>query len=194
NVVRGTRIQPNGEALVVGISKENLPFKARLITYAEILVDANGNGVVELKLENAVSSGSVWAVADLSSGKWRVAGPDGSPMRKKQARGAVGRDGFGSLNRLVDQTQSLAFFVARAGVGAWRGVAADGGPTDLGAPDDRSVEVDLGGLLPIGATTEFDELAPGDLILAFHPQRLEFSAGRVRGNGLSDITDGEDEQ
>lgn len=193
NIVRGVHIQAGGEALVVGISKEHLPFQARLVTYAEILVDADGDGAVELKLDNPVSAGSVWAVADLSTGKWHIAGPKDSPARKRRGHGSISKDGYGSLRRLIDQAHELEVVVVRPGTGAWRCVAGDGGPDDRGASNDGLVDIDLGGMMPVGTTEEFDELEPGDIVFAFEQRRLTFSVSRVLGASLQNVTDGEGE-
>ncbi|MFQ5528681.1 MAG: hypothetical protein ACE5GX_20800 [Thermoanaerobaculia bacterium] len=194
NIVRGSRIQTGGEALFVGIAKEPRPFEARFATYAEILVDADHDGVIEFELDGPVSPGSMWAVSDLSSGKWVLHGPPDSPMRQRTGRGRIQRDQFGSLKRLTDDGDTLEFFVARAGVGAWRCGAGDGAAMDLGADEDGRIDIDLGGLVPIGTTEEFVELQPGDIVFAFDVRRLEYSAGRIRGSALADVTDGEGEQ
>ncbi len=198
NVVRGTRIAPGGDVLVVGISHESLPFEARRFTYVEILIDGDQDGAVDYELANPVSSGSVWAVVDLTSGKWAIAAPAGSPMRAKPGRGVIPPGAGGPARSLIDAGEMLDFFVARAGTGAWRITAGDGGGADQGGEDDGLIEVDLAAAAPLGTTAAFDALAAGDVILTFDPRRLEFSAGRVRpgkgGPELADVTGGEGDE
>lgn len=175
-------VTPGGETLMIGISKRWAAWQSSVDCNAEFVVDGDQDGRVELDPPGGLERASMWAVVDLSTGIWAVAGPQGSPIRAVESRMKRLPATFSSERSRVQLAgRSLEVFAVRPKVGAWRLPASDAGSADRDGTPDGNLVVDFAESTPIGASPELESVRKGDLILAFEPYRFEWFVQPLSG-------------
>ncbi|HEX8254162.1 MAG TPA: hypothetical protein VF846_13535 [Thermoanaerobaculia bacterium] len=159
------------------------------------LTDEDGDGVVIWPLGAAVAPRSIWFAVDMSSGAPAVAAPAGYAVTRVQLDGVNLKKASGAdITQLAFGGTMVEFIVVRPGTGAWRAVAARGGPADEGTDPDRPT-ISVEKLEAKGGTTELapKNLKRGDVVLMVNsPSSLRaLPVGRKAGQLLSRSVDRE---
>lgn len=177
-------LTPGGDAVFWSVAREPLGYHQRVVESQGLeVVDALGEARFEPE-EGAVLLKSVWAVVDVATGGFAVAGPPGFRLRQAPFPGRGFEAGApGLVNRLRHELESIHVLIVRPGVTAWRLEAWDTSPRDRDGADDDRVLMSLEDLEPLEASGPGppDRFARDDVIVVIDPRTLRFYATRLVG-------------
>ena len=182
--VLAAELTPGGDAVFFSVAREPQGAFNRIVRRSGVeVVDGLGEALFQ-PAEGWVPPKSVWVVADVASGGFAVAAPEGFLLREIPFPGQAFEAGApGLVNRLRHATPYLDLLLIRPGVGAWTLQSHDGAPSDRSLEGDGEVVADLAELEPL------DELAPrpperyakDDVLVIVDPRTLRFAATRLLG-------------
>lgn len=174
-------LAPGAEVLWLGVALE--PHGAFVTAHVvrEIGLDAAGGGEVVLAPAGLAELpvGSAWAVLSLADGAVGLGGPAEGPLVVRQVPPTTVAAALASAElTLPHHVVELAWL--RPGTGAWTVRLGDGTETDADGLQDGSVRLAVADLavsadvLPLwGEPVPPSAFAPGDVVVALDPERLE---------------------
>ena len=184
--VAASELTPGGEVVFFSMAREPQGYVQRVVRrigweVADRLGEARyapEGGAVPLK--------SVWAVADVASGKFAVAAPAGFRLEEISFPGNAFEVGApGVVNRLRHAFSTVDMLQVRPGVGAWFLRAYDAGSGDRDGADDDRVTTAPEDAVPVGpvlgAGPPPERFAADDVIVVINPRDLRFYAARLIG-------------
>jgi hypothetical protein len=149
----------------------------RVVSRSEIVVDADGDGIVELDLAGPLPLKSVWVVVDLASGLYTAAAPEGSPLVEGNILGKVENGELAVSRPLVHLFRART---GEEGVGAWALRAGDGGESDDDGLGDGLLHAGLSRFTDGAGVAAPAEVTGSDLLVVIDPSRLDYQI--VRGD------------
>lgn len=140
------------------------------------VVDSDQDGVVVITFPLNISPVSVWAIADIKSGKYIVAASRGTPSVREIPGAAIRSPQSFALD--ADYLEFL--YVSRDG--AWRETVVDGGTRDIDGAPNGSAAVRVSAFRAIEGFTGAApaHYRPGDLSFAIDPLSLQVFVVGVR--------------
>lgn len=176
------RITPGATTVWFGLAHEPQPYQLRIREHARTIRDEDRDGIVRLELKTDVPPESVWVVADMTTGNFSVAEPEGGKIRiKPLPASALFRRGSHGKARVSQREGYVKFWVIRPGLGAWTQTIEDGGAGD----DDRNANGDATAVLEAFVAVPDspgppDDFGRGDIVIALDPLTLRLFQMRVR--------------
>jgi hypothetical protein len=181
NEVVVTDIEPGTEVACLLFSRtarNNAPYNER---QDGLFADSDGDGEVRISLSEAPPPKFVAVAVELSSGRFDVLTPEGSPAREVALPAhALLANPNDDLDRLKYQSSYLELLLVRPPDGVWRLTTGDGTPSDEGASSDGWVLTSPQFLQPVdGGIGPPDTYEAGDLLFGISPMTMEYFAARV---------------
>ena len=174
-------IEPGGETVGFLFSRSARSYVPSNWRQDEIFTDSDGDGEIRIPLSEPPPPKFVAIAVELSSGRFDVLTPEGSPARQVAlpAHSLLAGPG-GQLDQLDYQSSYLELLLVRPPDGVWRLTTGDGTPSDEGPSSDGSVLTSPRFLVPIDEGMDPpDEYAVGDLIFGVSPTEMEYFAAKV---------------
>ena len=153
-----------------------------LVNRAFLRGDDDGDGRVQLILEEAPPSSSLWMVVDLKSGDYAIETVTRNPPRRRALTPAMVRpsDPSGGRARFLDDHARATVFVVRPGVGAWVGKIHDGSPEDADGAVDGHLAAQIAKFVAVGNSPPApDDFLRGDVVALVEPLTLAVTDGVV---------------
>jgi hypothetical protein len=174
-----TNVTPRGRVIFFGMAHEPLEYS---VTYAHrvMTVQADAAGNSHLDLEVDVAARSVWAVVDVTSGRYTVAAtypltplPFPSDSLKK--------NGQNELHEIDSAFGMVDILVVRPDTGAWDYSNAEDGPSDERGHGKGRTLSRVERFRPIGdpSLKPIKNLRKGDVLILFEPIRMLYFAMQV---------------
>jgi hypothetical protein len=149
----------------------------------EIFADSDGDGEVRIPLSEPPPIKFMAITVELSSGRFGVLTPQGSPAREVALPAHSLLAGPGDrLDRLDYQSSYLELLLVRPPDGVWRLTTGDGTPSDDGPSSDGRVLTSPRFLLPVDdGMGPPDQYEVGDLIFGVSPMTMpmQYFAARI---------------
>jgi hypothetical protein len=184
-VVTISGITPGGKVALLGVAREPGPYMSRLVTYRELLTDADADGMIVFTPRAKVAHSSIWIAVDVETGSATTVTPSGAlrPFaQKSQGRGpAIGR-GNGTLDFGRGR---IVMLVVRPEENAWFLALREGGSADLSKNDRGRVRADLARMRPINDPDgpALHTVKEGDVVAVIDPEAMEHAIVIIeRGN------------
>lgn len=169
-------LTPGGGLVLFGISARPLRGVIAKKQIAEILPDADRDGVVAYEPADGIPFRSVWVAIDLATGAYSVAAPEHYALDHAEIqRKALAKDADGLVEALdLDAVRSEVLLV-RPGASAWRLHAFEGGSGDGDRTHDGRLRVifDQFRSLDGSAAKSPKKAKKGDVLALIEPVRLE---------------------
>jgi hypothetical protein len=183
NAVTASGMTPKGRVVLFGVTREigedDFPTVRRHLT---VLTDEDGDGVVRYPLEQGVPLRSVWAVADLASGDFDAAAPEGFGLRRVNWRGRGLERRQDGKDAVEDRRSLVELLVVRPQAGAWSLRVGDGGESDGDGAIDGRLQGILDRMQPLADSPPApSEFLQDDLVLALDPSAMEITLVKVPG-------------
>jgi hypothetical protein len=171
---------PNGQVVVFGVTREVGEDDFHTVRrHLAVLTDDDGDGTVRYAVEEGVPLRSLWSAADLASGDYATAAPEGYELRKADWKGD-GLKRLGGKDTLEDRRSLLELLVVRAGEGAWAKQVTDGGESDADGLVDGRLEGVLDQMTPLASSPPSPSVfLENDLVLAIDPDAMEIILVKV---------------
>lgn len=168
-----------------GLAHEPQAYHMRVREYAGTVSDEDRDGVVRIELPRDISPGSLWVVADTTSGLLTVAQPSETTIRMKPLPPPVLRRGTASAAQIEKDDEYLKFWLVRKGRGAWVHTAEDGGPGDSDGQPDGVTRARLSDFRPVAnSPAPPADLERGDIVIVIDPWQLRLFETSVRDEDL----------
>jgi hypothetical protein len=180
--VRIGGITPGGSAVVLSTSRGTFRGHLDIRSDARLILDADGDGVIQYTPERPVELRSVWAAVDFTTGAYAVAAPPGFPLYVREWQEASFRkDADGAIVGLARSIPRLVFLLVRPGKGAWLLRAADGGAGDRDGAKNGDLTVAFEDLVAVdGKEKAPKDVKEGDAVIAIDPGQLDVFVTGVR--------------
>lgn len=186
---RGLRIEGvtrGGRVAVVGRMREaSREMLVRMTEAHELLVDSGG-GVVDYDLGRPLPMRSIWAVVDISTGRYAVVTPPEFPRQELPFPPTVIKNT--PADDVDDQLLNDRFVIDMLWVhpgenresGGWSARVADGGATDLDAKNDGKTLSGTSQFRPLGnGGAPPKKIKKGDILILIDPFEMQFFATEV---------------
>ncbi|MGN6187030.1 MAG: hypothetical protein ACTHQM_25625 [Thermoanaerobaculia bacterium] len=156
-------------------------YRLKITDHAEILVDDDNDGIVRKELNGPTKRNAVWMVADLDSGDYSFAVPEGCTLQRDTLpSSAISIGTRGASSSLTVDDESVIVWLIRPGTGAWYVPADDGANSDVDSFSDGSVTASSGLLQPVGEVMVPNlNFAENDILVAIDPVTLKVLDMRV---------------
>ena len=174
-------IEPGGEVVCFLFSRSSRNYAPYNERRDEVFVDSDGDGEVRIPLNGPPPPKFLAIAVELSSGRFEVLTPEGSPAREVAlpAHSLVAGPGD-RLDRLDYRSSYLELLLVRPPDGVWWLTTGDGTPSDEGPSSDGRVltsprflaAIDEGGEPP-------NDYEAGDLLFGVSPMEMEYFAARI---------------
>jgi hypothetical protein len=174
-----------GSVALMSVAREPSYYMAHVVSRRELLVDADGDGVIRYAPPNGVAFSSIWIAVDLSSGEVRVAAPEGFHPPEMEQRGAGRGKAVEAIAATIDIGRNEAcILVVRPGSGAWSTSARDGSPGDRDGRANGRLRLDLSTLRGLAGTSGQPPhaLQKGDVVAVLDAESMEYAVV-VAGEG-----------
>jgi hypothetical protein len=166
--ITATGLTPAGDAVFFGVSHEPLPFSVVYATRERIATVAS-DGSARIELDTDIPLRAVWAVVDVTSGRYAVVSRDELISRKLVlSAGALKADNNGQLKKLDIPFELADILLVRPGAGAWMLSAADSIRGRILPSIDSFKRTGKKG------ATSAEKFEKGDVVIIFEPRRLLF--------------------
>lgn len=173
-------VTPHGKAVLFGAShdlRDGNPPIPQVTRRAEILADADGDGVVQLELGHKVSQFAVWIAVDLMTGAHSGAPSSDFPgaSAAQVTPSVLLENNPGALSKFTWRYPEIALLLVRPGTGAWQTYAAKHSALDEHRGTHQPLQIDLGDLTAVGDTTG----SPGlpvfpDVVVVIDPRGMNY--------------------
>lgn len=172
---------PGGTVALLSAVRTPVAFTSRVETALRTGQARPGNGSFRFELEGPLPESSVWAAVDVQTGALALASPvEGAPLAFVEPLGLSSQTGTAVIAARGHPT--LEFLLVRAGSGAWRAVAADGGISEgTGEADGLTSLLEPEWVALADSPASPGELLPTDLLVALDPATFELDAQVVGG-------------
>lgn len=175
-------VSPGDKVVVFATSVERMHTQPALyspVHRTEVLADDDRNGSVRINLPPDSVAG-IWAVVDLKTGRYAISPTPGYAPERISLSEWLKNDNAGQLRKLQWYLSEMDVLLVRPGDGAWQLYAAK----DSGRDENRGVRgplrVDVASMTPVGFSgTAPHNFKPGDVLIVFHPTRLQYGALEV---------------
>jgi len=128
--ISASGITPGAQAVFFGAGREPHGYSSGILRISAVVRDTDGDGNVTLDIGRAVPVPTVWAVVDLTDGRYAVSAPPGSAVQTATLPPhLLGSSGLGA-DRLSLDHPFLELLYVQPGLGAWTWSARDGGSND----------------------------------------------------------------
>jgi hypothetical protein len=174
---------PGGNVVLFDIAKEArgsvVPIPTKT-SQAVVLHDDDHDGTVMFERERTIPLIAVWIAVDLASGQWVVNGSPGFEAQNISLETLAKQDNAGQLRKLSALVPEMDVLLVRPGTGAWRIYAAKTSGLDENAHGERSLQIDVGQMIPLSASLpKLDAIHQGDVIALIEPQSMRFAVQEV---------------
>lgn len=171
-----------GRLVVFGVARELLntkPATPAVVIRAEILTDADRDGIVRLDFPVPVPRRGMWSVADLQTGAHAAFPTPGyEPRRVELVPELLRNDNAGQLNKLEWPFSQIDLLVCRPGVGggAWRFYASKASLYDENRSNGkRALRIDVAHMIRIGDSPEAPgRFKNGDVVAVFDRGQMQY--------------------
>jgi hypothetical protein len=153
----------------------------RIVRWRKIVSDDDGDGRVSLALDGGVTRSTIWAVVDLTDGRFAIGSPPGFYPRFTRIPNAAFRHSGGSaaVDLFGFDHPVLDLLYVHPGLGAWTWNAVDGRSLDRDRPNGVTL-IAAGDGTPLGDTRgKRDEFSPGGILVAIDWYHMEVLAIRL---------------
>ena len=169
------------DVLFTGCTRRYADYSSRLAFHLALAkAGANGEARYTIPNQTVVEPNSFWIAADVSSGSYAVAAPDGTPLRQLSGAGSFANGNNGQTNKLVSGLTYAQVVLVRPGIGAWTRTIADGGPADRDGKSNGHIEGGPDDMTPIGAAgpapKKYDK---DDLVFIIAEDQMAFFVTRI---------------
>lgn len=182
--VVASKLSPGGDAVFFSVAREPQGYYHRIVRRSGVeVVDALGEARFEVA-EGEVPLKSVWVVADVATGAFSVAAPEGFFLRELPFPGRAFEVGApGVVTRLRHAAEEVDLVMVRPGEGGWSLCAWDLSPKDRDEEDDDRVVTSLADLEAVDAVglSPPARFAAGDVLVVINPRDLTYYATRLLG-------------
>lgn len=175
-------LEPGAEVVYFSVSRSVKAFVPRTERRADRHLDEDNDGEVRISLDQAIPAKFFAVAVELSSGRFAVLTPQGSPAREI----AFPADSFGQgpgrrFDRLEDRGDYEELLLVRAGLGAWTLTTGDGAATDESPSSDGMVRTSVSSMQPVGDSgPPPDEYESDDLLVRIAPRAgMEYYTARI---------------
>lgn len=170
---------PRGRVVFFGMAHEPLAYS---VTYAHrvMTVEADAAGISRLDLEVDVARRSVWAIVDVTSGRYTVVSTfplNALPFSPESLK----RNGQSEPHEVDSPFGMVDILVVRPGTGAWEYSSAEGGPSDEQGHAKGRTRSKVERFRPINdpSLKPIKTLKKGDVLILFEPIRMLYFATKV---------------
>lgn len=174
-----SNVTPRGRIVFFGMAHEPLPYS---VTYAQRLrtAEADAAGSSRLDLDVDVAARSVWAVVDVTSGRYTVASTfplNALPFSPESLK----RNGQNEPHEVDSPFGMVDILVVRPGTGAWEYSSAEGGPNDEPGHAKGRTRSSVERFRPVNdpSLKPIKNLKKGDVLILFEPIRMLYFATQV---------------
>jgi hypothetical protein len=173
-------VTPGGKLAVFGVARELLntsPAIPAIVVRAEILADADRDGVVRFDLPIRVPRLGMWAATDLENGAHMAFPTPGySPRLITVGSELLRNDNGGQLRKLEWPFSEIDVVVMRPREGAWRFYASKASGADENRDNgNRLLRVDLRSMTAIGQSPEGPHnFRNGDIVAIFDRSEMQY--------------------
>lgn len=178
-------LEPGAELVVFMVSRSVIAWVPRSTSSADIRRDDDEDSEVTIPLDEAVPAKFVAVAIELSSGRFNVLTPQGSPVREIPAPA----DSFGQgpgrrFDRLQDHSDLAVMLLVRPGEGddsgVWSLTTGDGAATDESPAGDGAVWTSASSMQPVGESgPPPGEYQKDDLLIRVAPRVGEYFTARI---------------
>lgn len=184
--IRVSGVAPGATVVVFGVTQETQGYMLRTEQVAELLDDADKDGVVVLQRPASIPFHSVWTAVDLPSGHTASATGNGTDVRTASpGRGALHRGRSGKVDAFTFRAHRLELLYVHSGR-VWTWSEVDG--TDDGEAADGQVIAFGGRGKSLGKSESPPaEFAPGGTLVAIDPSTLEVTLRRLDASTLDGV-------
>jgi len=182
NSVTASGITPGKSAVFFASGLAPDDEQQRVIHYQQIVTDDDRDGRVTLTLNDPVPMATIWAVVDLTDGRYSLGSPGPYGRFAKPIPGGSFRRGgrspsvdvFGLAHPVLD------ILYVHPGVGAWTWIAVDGRGLD-GGPPDGITRVAVGDARAVGDAhgKPPNGFVPGGLLVAIDWYHMSVATARL---------------
>jgi hypothetical protein len=208
HVVTVDNLQPGSSAVLFAVGLIPDGYQSTVVRWAQVVADTAHAGSVQFDAGGAIPCKSIWVAADLRTGQYTVAAPDGCPLRLASlAPHPFKRNARGEIDRFFHSRPFLDFLYVSPGKGAWiiRAVdgydahsdgSADGAGSssndenrerDEDGKSDGMITVALGSARKLVKGSSNLDLVPGGILFAVDLYRLDIAAVRLDEKMLSEV-------
>ena len=186
--VHVTGVTQNGQLAIVACMREASRQMFVRMTDVQRLLTDSGSGVIDFDLGRVVPTRSIWAVVDLSSGRYTVATPQGFPRLELPfpASALKTKPSEDEDDQLINNHFVLEMLWVHPGdhksAGAWFTRVADGGDSDEDGKNDGKATVSASRFVAIGSSGAAPrKIKKGDILVMIDPFEMQFFATQVGG-------------
>jgi hypothetical protein len=174
-----SNVTPNGRVAFFGMAHEPMEYSV-IYAHRVMTVEADAAGVSRVDLKDEVAARSVWAVVDITSGRYTVAST--FPLNALPfAPGSLKKNGQNELHEVELPFEMVDILVVRPGTGAWDYSSAEGGPSDEPGHAKGRTLSKVERFRPISdpSLKPIKHFKKGDVLIFFEPVRMLYFATRV---------------
>lgn len=181
NSATASGITPGGRAVFFASGLQHNGYDTSFVRIATIVSDDANSGTVTLTLTDPISATTIWAVVDLTDGRYAVASPAGYTTRtvdlpRNVLRRVSGRTG---VVRFGFDHPALDLLYVQPGMGAWAWYAMDGRKLDHDGANGVTL-IDAADGIPLGDTSgNATELEVGGTLVAVDWYNMEYAVLRL---------------
>ena len=173
--IRVTGITPGSTAVLFGLVLGNHRGYSLQYTVEELLIDADGDGMVTFSPLRGVPLRSIWTTVDLANGARGVGVRPDYPLELIAFPfDGVKRDSDETWSGLIQQRTSLEVLVVRPREGAWRISAREGGAGDQDRQNDGRLNIAFEGARQLSADSpKLKHLKNDDVLIGIDGNRMQ---------------------
>lgn len=182
--VTATHAHPGGKVLFYGVGLETGAFESMARRWST-MVTSDGNGSASLTLDDPMLGKMIWVVADLHSGQYTIATPDGFPILSPERAKTFRTAPSGTIKQLMSPGSNVDALYIAATDHAWTLQTKDGWSLDRDGAGDGVTVIEAHDFTPLisgdSAPTDFTTGASLIVIdffdMSVYDATLNFSGG-----------------
>lgn len=170
-------LPPRSVVALIGAAHEPSYYMTRVVSTRELLADADGDGVVRYEPKNGVAFRSIWVAVEVATGNAAVGSRAGFQPLEMNWQAATFGEAVEKIGDKINVSRDhVNVLVVRRGVGAWAVSARDGGTVDRDGSPNRTLQLDVSKLRPLGSNYGIapPALIPDDVVAILDPERMEY--------------------
>ena len=182
--ITASGIVPGGRAVFYGVGIAAQGYDLKIMRFQRIVSDASRSGVVMFDLGQAVPVNVIWAIVDLTDGKYAVSRLGGPVAETKLPPNAFRRAGA-QIDTFAFDHPVLDLLYVHPGQGAWTWSTAEGAIADRDKTGARtSINLADGHSLDDNPNLKPIAFVPGGVVVAIDWYKMQVVSVRLDANAL----------
>jgi len=179
--VSASGITPGKSAVFFAVGRQANGYDQSLIRWTYVVNADSKDGTVTLDLKRSIPTMTVWAVVDLTDGRFSIALPHGFYARQMPFTARVFRRSTAgaSLDQIGFDHPVIEVLYVQPGGGAWRWSAQDGRGMDKDGPNGVTLIAIGEGAAVDGKGATARELLPGGTLIAVDWYKMQYFAAHL---------------